>query len=138
MPLARAVVWPSTSSAWRRAGYLDVTVEPESQFSDDRTEVVVRFVVEPGPRTMVESVVVAGLRQTQEVTVAREIDLRPGEPFSFERVLESQRRRRFMAPILRAQGASWDYQPPNAAGASYIRNSMPIGELERRARFPAV
>jgi outer membrane protein insertion porin family len=33
-----------------------------------------------------------GLHQTREVTVAREIDLRPGEPFSFERVLQSQRR----------------------------------------------
>ena len=55
-----------------------------------------------------------------------------------ERVLESQRRRLFLAPVLREQGSSWDYQPPGAAGASYIRNTMPIGELERRARFPAV
>jgi choline-sulfatase len=55
-----------------------------------------------------------------------------------ERVLESQRRRRFVAPVLRAQASSWDYQPPASAGASYIRNDMPIGELERRARFPAV
>ncbi|MEE8217632.1 MAG: BamA/TamA family outer membrane protein [Vicinamibacteria bacterium] len=79
-------------SAWRRAGFLAVTVGPENGFSDDRTEVRVRLVVEPGPRTIVECIVVAGLRQTKEVTVAREIDLRPGEPFSFERVLESQRR----------------------------------------------
>jgi choline-sulfatase len=55
-----------------------------------------------------------------------------------ERALESQRRRRFVAPVLRAQGSSWDYQPPATAGGSYIRNTMPIGELERRARFPAV
>ncbi len=34
----------------------------------------------------------AGLRDTREETVAREIVLRSGEPFSFERVLESQRR----------------------------------------------
>jgi hypothetical protein len=40
--------------------------------------------------------------------------------------------------VLRGQGASWDYQPPATAGESYIRNTMPIGELERRARFPAV
>lgn len=79
-------------SAWRRTGFLDVTVEPESVFNADRTGVDVRLVVSSGPRTIVERVVVAGLRQTQEVTVAREIDLRPGEPFSFERVLESQRR----------------------------------------------
>jgi choline-sulfatase len=53
-------------------------------------------------------------------------------------VLESQRRRRFVAPVLRDQGASWDYQTPGSASESYIRNTMPIGELERRARFPAV
>ena len=79
-------------TSWRRAGFLDATVEPLSEFSDDRTEVRVRFLIAPGPRTIVQSVVLAGLRQTREVTVAREIDLHPGEPFSFERVLESQRR----------------------------------------------
>jgi len=55
-----------------------------------------------------------------------------------EAVLESQRQRLFVAPVLRAQGTSWDYQPPGTAAESYIRNTMPIGELERRARFPAV
>jgi outer membrane protein insertion porin family len=79
-------------STWRRRGFLDVSVEPEIELSEDRTEAHVRLVVEPGPRTVVENVVLAGLHATQEVTVAREIDLRPGEPFSFERVLESQRR----------------------------------------------
>lgn len=79
-------------SDWRRAGFLAVRVEPEIGFSSDRTEVRVRLAVEPGPRTIVERVVLSGLHQTREVTVAREIDLRSGEPFSFERVLESQRR----------------------------------------------
>ena len=79
-------------SAWRRAGYLDAQVEPEIVLSEDQTEVRVTFVVEPGPRTIVESVVLAGLRDTRDRTVAREIVLRPAEPFSFERVLESQRR----------------------------------------------
>ena len=79
-------------STWRRRGFLEVEVEPEIELSEDRTEARVRLVVEPGPRTIVESIVLAGLHQTREVTVAREIDLRAGEPFSFERVLESQRR----------------------------------------------
>ena len=79
-------------SAWRRAGYLDAQLDPVIEISEDQTEVQVRFVVEPGARTIVENVVLAGLRDTREATVAREIVLRPGEPFSFERVLESQRR----------------------------------------------
>jgi outer membrane protein assembly complex protein YaeT len=82
----------SLLSAWRRAGYLDARVEPDVEMSEGREEVRVRFVVEPGPRTIVENIVVAGLRDTREATVAREMVLRRGEPFSFERVLESQRR----------------------------------------------
>jgi outer membrane protein insertion porin family len=79
-------------SGWRRAGYLDARVDPDPTFSADRTRVDVRFAVEPGPRTLVEDVVLAGLRKTRETTVTRELTLRRGEPFSFERVLESQRR----------------------------------------------
>jgi outer membrane protein assembly factor BamA len=79
-------------SAWRRAGYLDAQLDSVIELSEDGTEARIRFVVEPGPRTIVENVVLAGLHDTREATVAREIVLRPGEPFSFERVLESQRR----------------------------------------------
>jgi len=79
-------------SSWRRAGYLEARVEPKIVLSEDQTVVRLRFLVEPGPRTIVENIVLAGLRETRERTVAREIVLRSGEPFSFERVLESQRR----------------------------------------------
>ena len=62
------------------------------QLSEARDEARVRFVVEPGPRTLVDHVVFAGLDRTRDATVAREMLLRRGQPFSFERVLESQRR----------------------------------------------
>ncbi len=79
-------------SAWRRAGYLDARLEPVIEPGESRTEIRVRLEVEPGPRTIVENVVLAGLHHTRETTVDRELVLRPGEPFSFERVLDSQRR----------------------------------------------
>ena len=79
-------------AAWRRVGYLDVRVRPEVVLSEARDEARVRIVVEPGERTLVAQVVLAGLRQTRDAAVEREMVLRPGEPFSFERVLESQRR----------------------------------------------
>jgi outer membrane protein assembly factor BamA len=79
-------------AAWRRAGYLDARLQPEVRFSETRDEARVVLVVEPGARTIVEHVVLAGLGRTRAVTVERELVLRPGEPFSFERVLESQRR----------------------------------------------
>jgi len=79
-------------SVWRRAGHLDARVRPEVTLSEARDEASVRLVVEPGPRTLVEHLVLAGLDRTRATTVEREMVLRPAEPFSFERVLESQRR----------------------------------------------
>ncbi|MGA1457371.1 MAG: choline-sulfatase [Arenicellales bacterium] len=55
-----------------------------------------------------------------------------------ERVLESQRRRAFLKTVMRQQGVAWDHHPASTAEKSYVRNSMPIYELEKRARFPSV
>ena len=79
-------------SSWRRAGYLDARVRPDVTLSDAQDEARVTLVVEPGPRTVVEHVVFAGLAHTRPTTVEREMALRSAEPFSFERLLESQRR----------------------------------------------
>ena len=53
-------------------------------------------------------------------------------------VVTSQRRRRYLNPINRAQHVSWDYQPVSAARDLYIRNTASIFELEQRSRFPVV
>ncbi len=79
-------------NAWRRAGYLDARVQPEVTLSEARDAASVRLVVEPGERTVVEHLVLSGLDRTRATTVEREMALRTGEPFSFERVLDSQRR----------------------------------------------
>lgn len=55
-----------------------------------------------------------------------------------ERVLESQRRRRFLKTVMRDQGVNWDYAPIRDAANEYVRNTMPIYQLEKRARFPQV
>jgi outer membrane protein insertion porin family len=78
--------------AWRNAGHLHADVRPEVEFSDDHAEVGITLRVHPGPRTLVERVVVAGLRHTREEVVRRELQLEPGGPLGFERLLESQRR----------------------------------------------
>jgi outer membrane protein assembly factor BamA len=95
-------------AAWRRAGYLDARVRPEVELAGTREEARVTLVVEPGPRTIVEQVVLAGLGRTQPAAVEREIVLRPGEPFSFERVLESQRRLSGLGIFERVQIAELD------------------------------
>jgi len=95
-------------SAWRRAGYLEAKVASEVALSDARDEARVSLVVEPGQRTIVEHVVLAGLDRTRDVTVEREMRLRPGEAFSFERVLESQRRLSSLGIFERVQIAELD------------------------------
>ena len=79
-------------SAWRNAGFLAAEVAPEVTLSEDAAEVRVRLVVTPGPRTLVDRVVVAGLDQTREAVVRREISVREGGPLGAEDVLETQRR----------------------------------------------
>ncbi|NKC15312.1 MAG: choline-sulfatase [Gammaproteobacteria bacterium] len=54
------------------------------------------------------------------------------------RVQESQQRRRFLARVMRDQNLSWDFVPVEDAAHSYIRSSVPIYALEKRARFPSL
>jgi outer membrane protein insertion porin family len=95
-------------AAWRRAGYLDARVRPEVELDEAREAARVTLVVEPGERTIVDHVVLAGLGRTRDVAVEREMVLRPGEPFSFERVLESQRRLSGLGIFERVQIAELD------------------------------
>ncbi len=53
-------------------------------------------------------------------------------------VIESQRRRRYLNRIIRQQNIVWDYQPMFDAKNQYIRNTLPIFQLEQRSRFPAI
>ena len=53
-------------------------------------------------------------------------------------ILESQRRRRFIKGVMHEQKIAWDYSPLRDAKREYIRNNMPVYQLEKRARFPQV
>ena len=76
--------------AYRNEGYLSVEVTPEVESKDG--EARVRLVVAPGPRTIVDRVVVAGLDRTREDVVRRELQVREGEPLGVDDLLETQRR----------------------------------------------
>jgi len=95
-------------ASWRRAGYLDARIRPEVELNEARDAARVTLVVDPGERTIVEHVVLAGLGRTRAATVEREMVLRSGEPFSFERVLESQRRLSGLGIFERVQIAELD------------------------------
>jgi choline-sulfatase len=55
-----------------------------------------------------------------------------------ERILESQRRRALLKTVMRRQSVAWDHEPSGQASESYIRNSLPPYDLEKRGRFPPV
>lgn len=79
-------------AAWQDAGYLRADVLPKLEWSDDKRSLKVTFAVEPGSRTRLGDTVVAGLHQTREQVVRRELLLAPGDPFSPTKILDAQRR----------------------------------------------
>ncbi|NNC43007.1 MAG: choline-sulfatase [Acidimicrobiia bacterium] len=72
----------------------------------------------------------------QEVVDARRAEVRDGYDHETlrRRVMESQARRHYLAPVMK--DVAWDFEPPYRSSDKYIRNTMPIYELERRSRFP--
>jgi choline-sulfatase len=54
-------------------------------------------------------------------------------------VRESQRRRRVVdAALTKGEAHSWDFQPYRDAARAYVRNNIPLDDLESMARFPPV
>ena len=54
-------------------------------------------------------------------------------------VRESQRRRRIVDAALNiGETRAWDFQPFRDASRSYVRNTIPLDDLEAMARFPSV
>ncbi len=66
-----------------------------------------------------------------------ELDRRYDRAALTDRVIEIQQRRRFLKGVMRDHNISWDYQPPLDAANAWVRNTMPIYELEKKARFPS-
>jgi choline-sulfatase len=53
-------------------------------------------------------------------------------------VIASQQRRKLVnRALMTGRRAPWDFQPRRDASQQYMRNSMALDDLERRARFPA-
>ena len=72
---------------------------------------------------------------TYREEVARRWDI----PALHAQVLASQRRRRLVAAALRhGRQTAWDWLPPRDASQMYVRNSIPLEDLEAMARFPRV
>lgn len=76
----------------RNLGFAQAEVTPEIMFSEDSSRADVILRVRPGRRDIVDQIVIAGLENTQEAVVRREILFKEGEPLGLQALLETQRR----------------------------------------------
>jgi len=73
------------------AGYPQATVVPRLDWNADRTLVDVDFEIEPGPRTVVDRVLLRGQRRTRTSFLRHAVGLEEGEAISRRRLLEVER-----------------------------------------------
>jgi outer membrane protein insertion porin family len=78
--------------AYQNLGYESATVDAALQFTDNNTHVTVRFAVREGPQIFVDHVLIVGNVRTSTATIERELQLKPGAPFSLSAINDSQRR----------------------------------------------
>jgi outer membrane protein assembly complex protein YaeT len=79
-------------SAYQDLGYQTVVVEPRTEFSEGGTRVDVAFLVQEGSRVFVDRVLIVGNVRTSTDTIERELQTKPGDPFSTSAINESQRK----------------------------------------------
>ena len=81
-----------SNSPTRISGYPSATVEVTPRFSPDGTRVTLVFTVREGPQVFVDHVLIVGNVRTHTETIERELQVKPGDPFSLAAINESQRR----------------------------------------------
>lgn len=73
-------------------GYLNATFDYSVSPAGQPDRVDIRYVVQPGPRKYVRNIFVTGARTTRQSVVHDLIELKPGEPLSLAKQIDSQRR----------------------------------------------
>lgn len=74
-----------------RKGYPHVTVKGEVTISEDRSKARVSYYVDEGPLVKMGHVYYMGNLKTEKRILQREFQMAPGEPFSLDKMLQSQR-----------------------------------------------
>lgn len=78
--------------AYQNLGYESASVDAGLQFEDDNTRVNIRYAIREGPQVFVDHVLIVGNIRTSTSTIERELQVKPGAPFSLGAINESQRR----------------------------------------------
>jgi outer membrane protein insertion porin family len=78
-------------TAYLNNGFASADVGVAPAFSSDRTKVDLDFVVQEGPRTTVDHILIVGNTHTDAQVILHEMRLQPGQPLGREDLVESQR-----------------------------------------------
>ncbi|OFW17578.1 MAG: hypothetical protein A3F69_02090 [Acidobacteria bacterium RIFCSPLOWO2_12_FULL_66_10] len=92
VPNLLAVDRDAIQMAYQNLGYESGTVETRRRFSQDGTRVSLAFDVREGPRVFVDHVLIVGNVRTRTEAIERDLQVKPGDPFSLAAINESQRR----------------------------------------------
>ncbi len=72
-------------------GYPYIRIEGDVSFSDDDAEARITYQVDEGIYVEMGEIHITGNFRTRERTIRRELEIQPGDPFSPEKLLETQR-----------------------------------------------
>jgi len=73
-------------------GYIDTIIKPELIYQSEEHLLSIRFKIEEGIQVVVNDFEITGLEKTKPVVVEREIMLKPGQVFDYQKMLKSRRR----------------------------------------------
>ncbi|HZR22229.1 MAG TPA: POTRA domain-containing protein [Vicinamibacterales bacterium] len=73
-------------------GYENASVTIDANYASDNSRVSLTFFVREGPQVFVDHVLIVGNVRTSDAAIARELQLKQGDPLSITKVNDSQRR----------------------------------------------
>jgi outer membrane protein insertion porin family len=92
VPAQMAVDRDAIQLAYQDLGYESATVDARPAFSQNDTHATVTYQIQEGPQVFVDHVLIVGNVRTSTSTIERELQVKPGDPFSVTAITESQRR----------------------------------------------
>ncbi|HTN42868.1 MAG TPA: outer membrane protein assembly factor BamA [Nitrospiria bacterium] len=77
---------------YHKSGYVYARVDPELDFSKDRTQVGIRFRISENPQVRIGRIFLSGNTYTKDKVILRELDVKPGDPYDESRIQITRRR----------------------------------------------
>jgi len=77
---------------YHKNGYVYAQVDPQLDFSQDRTQVGIRFRISENPQVRIGRIFLSGNTYTKDKIILRELDVKPGDPYDESRLQISRGR----------------------------------------------